>query len=43
LDAIPQYTGWFTLELWHPLSIEPQRSIQEDTKRSAAYLRSLLS
>lgn len=41
LAALPGYTGWLTLELWHPDSMTPERSIEEDTRRAATYLRHL--
>lgn len=36
------YSGWFTLELWHPDTIQPHRSMGEDFRRSVDYVRSLL-
>jgi len=42
LDALPDYRGWLTLELWHPDTMTPQRSLAEDTRRSVDYLRSLV-
>lgn len=36
------YSGWFGLELWHPDTISPQRSMGEDFRRSVDYVRSLL-
>jgi sugar phosphate isomerase/epimerase len=36
------YNGWFTLELWHPDTIQPQRGMGEDFRRSVEYLRTLL-
>ncbi len=42
LDALPDYTGWLTLELWHPDTMTPQRSRVEDARRSADYLRTLV-
>jgi sugar phosphate isomerase/epimerase len=33
------YDGWLGLELWHPDGMEPQRSMVEDVRRSAALLR----
>lgn len=36
------YDGWLSLELWHPDSMNPKRSMTEDTKRSIGYLRELL-
>jgi inosose dehydratase len=41
LAAAPDYSGWLTLELWHPNDMEPERTMQEDTRRSVQYLRSL--
>jgi sugar phosphate isomerase/epimerase len=43
LAALPDYRGWLTLELWHPDSMTPERSMEEDTRRSAGYLRRLLA
>ncbi|MHB1235339.1 MAG: sugar phosphate isomerase/epimerase family protein, partial [Microbacteriaceae bacterium] len=42
LAAAPDYSGWLTLELWHPDSMQPERSLKEDTRRSTEYLRGLL-
>lgn len=36
------YAGWLTLELWHPETLQPERSMLEDTRRSIEYLRGLL-
>ncbi len=41
LDAPPGCTGWLTLELWHPETMTPQRSMIEDTRRSADFLQEL--
>jgi inosose dehydratase len=41
LAALPGYSGWLTLELWHPEEMTPQRSMLEDTRRSAEFLRGL--
>jgi inosose dehydratase len=41
LAAAPDYSGWLTLELWHPDDMQPERSMQEDTRRSVDYLRTL--
>jgi sugar phosphate isomerase/epimerase len=43
LAALPGYRGWLTLELWHPESMTPERSMVEDTRRAAAYLRGLVA
>lgn len=43
LAALPAYDGWLTLELWHPDSMSPQRSMEEDTRRAAAVLRRLIA
>jgi inosose dehydratase len=40
LAALPHYAGWLTLELWHPETMTPQRSMIQDTRRSADWLRS---
>jgi sugar phosphate isomerase/epimerase len=40
LEALPDYRGWLTLELWHPDTMTPQRSMIEATRRSADWLRS---
>ena len=37
------YTGWLTLELWHPEPLQPSRTMIEDTRRSADYLRALVA
>lgn len=39
LAALPAYQGWLTLELWHPDTMTPERSMEEDTRRAAAWLR----
>ncbi|REE92727.1 sugar phosphate isomerase/epimerase [Paenibacillus taihuensis] len=36
------YSGWLGLELWHPDSMTPERSMSEDFRRSIEYVRSLL-
>ncbi|BDZ44326.1 sugar phosphate isomerase/epimerase family protein [Naasia aerilata] len=41
LDAVPGYSGWLTLELWHPEGMTPERSMVRDTRRSADFLRGL--
>lgn len=41
LAALPDYSGWLTLELWHPETMVPERSMTEDTRRSADWLRRL--
>ncbi|WP_431245659.1 sugar phosphate isomerase/epimerase family protein [Leifsonia xyli] len=33
------YDGWLGLELWHPAELQPERSMVEDVRRSAALLR----
>jgi inosose dehydratase len=43
LEALPDYTGWLTLELWHPEPMTPERSMEEDTRLAADYLRALLT
>jgi inosose dehydratase len=43
LDAAPGYSGWLTLELWHPDTMRPERSMLEDTRRSVEHLRALLA
>jgi len=43
LAALPDYTGWLTLELWHPDSMTPERSMGEDTRLAAGYLRGLVA
>jgi len=43
IEAAPGYTGWLTLELWHPGSMQPARSMIEDTRRSVDYLKELLA
>jgi inosose dehydratase len=37
------FTGWLTLELWHPEPLQPSRTMVEDTRRSADYLRGLVA
>lgn len=39
--AAAGYDGWLALELWHPESTQPVRSMEEDVRRSIAYLRDL--
>ena len=41
LAGLPGYSGWLTLELWHPESMTPRRSMVEDVRRSVEALRSL--
>ncbi|WP_274650811.1 sugar phosphate isomerase/epimerase family protein [Paenibacillus humicola] len=36
------YSGWMALELWHPQETKPLRSMEEDVRRSIAYLKSLI-
>jgi inosose dehydratase len=43
LAALPGYDGWLTLELWHPDSMTPERSMEEDTRRAADALHTLVS
>jgi sugar phosphate isomerase/epimerase len=42
LAALPGYREWLTLELWHPDTMTPQRSMAEDTRRAADFLRALV-
>lgn len=41
LDAVPDFTGWVGLELWHPPSMTPRGSMVDAVRRSAALVRSL--
>lgn len=43
LAQLPHYRGWLTLELWHPEPLEPERTMEENVRRSVDYLRSLTS
>lgn len=35
------YEGWLSLELWHPDTMQPARTMVEDVRRSIDYLRSI--
>jgi len=37
------YSGWLTLELWHPPETRPVRTMVEDVRRSVDYLRCLVA
>ncbi|MGN6200550.1 sugar phosphate isomerase/epimerase family protein [Humibacter sp.] len=39
LDALPDYEGWLTLELWHPDTMTPTVGMVEAVRESAALLR----
>ncbi|WP_106816374.1 sugar phosphate isomerase/epimerase family protein [Microbacterium timonense] len=39
LDALGDYDGWLTLELWHPEPLTPGVSMQEAVRASAGWLR----
>lgn len=39
--AAAGYEGWLTLELWHPETMQPDRPMVEDTRRSIDYLRGI--
>lgn len=41
--ASANYNGWLALELWHPDSIQPLRTMGEDVQRSINYLRGFTS
>lgn len=41
--AAAHYNGWLALELWHPESIQPRRTMSEDVQRSINYLRGFLT
>ena len=41
LAALGDFDGWLTLELWHPEPLQPERSMADDVRRSAEYLRAL--
>lgn len=41
LAALGDFDGWLTLELWHPEPLRPERSMADDVRRSADYLRAL--
>ncbi|MDQ0972551.1 inosose dehydratase [Neobacillus niacini] len=40
--AAANYNGWLALELWHPPSTQPKRTMTEDVKRSISYLKELI-
>ncbi|HET7629470.1 MAG TPA: sugar phosphate isomerase/epimerase family protein [Bacillales bacterium] len=45
LMALPElnaYEGWLSLELWHPQSMQPKRTMTEDVRRSIRHLKTLL-
>lgn len=41
--AAAKYNGWLALELWHPQSTQPVRTMTEDVERSLDYLRHILA
>lgn len=41
--ASADYQGWLTLELWHPDTMAPARTMVEDVRRSIDYLRGITS
>jgi sugar phosphate isomerase/epimerase len=42
VGALGDFTGWLTLELWHPDSMTPHIGMQEAVRESADLLRSLV-
>lgn len=41
--AVPEFSGWLGLELWHPQPLEPRGSMVDAVGRSAGLVRSLAS
>lgn len=41
LDALPEFTGWVGIELWHPHSMNPRGRMVDAVRRSAELVRSL--
>ncbi|HET7615685.1 MAG TPA: sugar phosphate isomerase/epimerase, partial [Bacillales bacterium] len=41
LPELADYEGWLSLELWHPESMEPARTMTKDARRSVDFLKSL--